>query len=213
MRHCPQADPRHGMVWRRMCLAVALGALASAASADDAAEPQAEGAAAAVDPGQVDAGQGDLDDAIDRKLSANDYDDLGKVIELCQKAKRKGLSEDQRKFADDLEADTLVTRAGLLVEEIFEGSQPGAQKMRMRSAALRDLNAAIAINSEIGSAQLMLARLEALPTGNRDRARAAANKALELIGEDRLEQAKAHVVRGGLAESDEDKRAEFNTAV
>lgn len=220
MRHClcadfqHGADPPHGMVWRRLCLAVALGTLASAASADDAAQPPAGNAAAATaESGQVDSGQGDLDDAIDRKLSANDYDDLGKVIELCQKAKRKGLSEDQRKFADDLEADTLVTRAGLLVEEIFEGSQPGAQKMRMRSAALRDLNAAIAINSEIGSAQLMLARLEALPTGNRERARAAANKALELIGEDRLEQAKAHVVRGGLAESDEDKRSDFDKAV
>jgi len=219
MRFSSSAVPRHGAAWRRICLAVAAAAFAAAAWADDAAESPAGNDKPAtvdvgqVDPGQVDAGQGDLDDAIDRKLSANDYDDLGKVIELCQKAKRKGLSDDQKKFADDLEADTLVTRAGLLVEEIFEGSQPGAQKMRMRSAALRDLNAAIAINSEIGSAQLMLARLEALPTGNRERARTAANKALELIGEDRLEQARAHVVRGGLAESDEEKRADFDKAV
>jgi len=204
-----------------MCLAVAVGFLPSALSADDASEPPAgNGGPAAVDPGNVinpsnviDPGQGDLDNAIDRKLSANDYDDLGKVIELCQKAKRKGLSDEQRKFADDLEADTLVTRAGLLVEEIFEGSQPGAQKMRMRSAALRDLNAAIAINSEIGSAQLMLARLEALPTGDRERARKAANKALQLIGEDRLEQAKARLVRGGLADSEEEKQADFDKAV
>ncbi len=227
MRYSPFALSRRGMAWRLACLAVAVGVLPSAVSADDAVPPARDAvspvrdavspARDAVPPvaeaGGVDPGQGDLDAAIDRKLSADDYDDLGKVIDLCQRAKRKGLSDEQRKFADDLEADTLVTRAGLLVEEIFEGRQPGQQKMRMRSAALRDLNAALAMNSEIGSAQLMLARLEALPTGDRDRARKAATKAMELIGEDRLEQAKALLVRGGLAESDDERRADFDKAV
>ena len=160
-----------------------------------------------------DPGQADLDAAIDQKLSADDYDDLGKVLEMCQRAKRKGLGDDQRRFADDLEVDTLVTRAGLLVDEVFEGEQPPAQKARMRAAALRDLNAAIEINPEIGAAQLMLARLEALPMGNRERAMKAVEKALELVGDDRLERARAHLVRGGLVESKEEKRADFDKAV
>jgi tetratricopeptide (TPR) repeat protein len=160
-----------------------------------------------------DAGQPDLDAAIDAKLDAASYDDLGRVVELCRRARRKGLAEDSARFADELEAATLVLRAGMLVEEVFDGDEPGQQRLRMRASALRDLNAAIAIDDQIPSAQLMLARLEGLPMGDRDRALEAAEKAIRLAGDDRLLEARARIVRGTLQEDDARKRADFDAAV
>lgn len=162
---------------------------------------------------QEEAGQPDLDTAIDAKLDAASYDDLGRVVDLCRRARQKGLSPDSARFADELEAATLVLRAGMLVDEVFEGDEPGQQRLRMRTSALKDLNAAIAIDAEIASAQLMLARLEALPMGNRDRALEAAEKAIRLASDDRLLEARARVVRGSLREDDTEKAADFDAAV
>jgi tetratricopeptide (TPR) repeat protein len=162
---------------------------------------------------QEDVGQPDLDAAIDAKLDATSYDDLGRVVDLCRRARQKGLAEDSARFADELEASSLVLRAGMLVEGVFEGDEPGQQRLRMRAAALRDLNAAIAIDDQIPSAQLMLARLEGLPMGDHDRALEAAEKAIRLAGEDRLLEAQARLVRGSLQEDDARKRADFDAAV
>ena len=159
-------------------------------------------------------GQADLDAAIDTKLSANDLDDYGTVLELCKSAVKKGLDEEARKFADDLYTGTLVDRAGMIVEAIFDAPKPDPQWPRMRTFALRDLGEAIDRDPKLGAAQLMLARLEALPGGNRKRAVEAAEKAIELGGDDKLQIAQAHVIRGNLEDVDQAKRiADYDKAV
>ena len=152
-------------------------------------------------------GQADLDAAIDAKLAADDLDDYGTVLDHCKAAVKKGLDEESRKFADDLYTGTLIDRAGMVVEAIFDSPRPDPQWPRMRTYALRDLNEAIDRDPNLGAAQLMLARLESLPGGNRQRAVAAAEKAIELGGEDRLQIAQAHVILGNLEEDDKAKRA------
>ena len=152
-------------------------------------------------------GQADLDAAIDAKLAADDLDDYGTVLDHCKAAVKKGLDEESREFADDLYTGTLIDRAGMVVEAIFDSPRPDPQWPRMRTYALRDLNEAIDRDPNLGAAQLMLARLESLPGGNRQRAVAAAEKAIELGGEDRLQIAQAHVILGNLEEDDKAKRA------
>jgi tetratricopeptide (TPR) repeat protein len=167
------------------------------------------GPATAEEPGQA-----DLDAAIDAKLSADDLDDFGTVLDLCKSAAAKGLDEEAKKFADDLYTSTLIDRAGMVVEAIFDSPKPDPQWPRMRSYALRDLGEAIERDPKLGAAQLMLARLEALPGGNRKRAAEAAEKAIELGGDDKLQVAQAHVIRGNLEDADKAKRsADYDKAV
>ena len=176
--------------------------------------PAAAEDAVVAEPKPTGAGQADFDAAIDAKLSANELDDFATVLDLCRRAVKKGLSEDDRRFAEDLYTGTLVDRAGMVVDAIFAANTPDPQWPRMRSFALRDLNEALERDPKLGAAQLMLARLEALPGGNRDRARKAAEAAIELISDDKLQLAQAHVVRGNLEDVDRKKRAaDYDKAV
>ena len=159
-------------------------------------------------------GQADLDAAIDAKLTADNLDDFANVIDLCRRAIDKGLSDESKAFADALYTGTLMDRAGMVVDAIFGARAPDPQWPRMRSFAMRDLNEAIRRDPKLGQAHLMIARLEALPGGNRDRARTAAKQAIELLGDDALSTSRAHLVIGALAEDNDEARvAAYDKAV
>lgn len=158
-------------------------------------------------------GQADLDAAIDAKLSADSLDDFANVIDLCRRAIDKGLSDESKQFADALYTGTLMDRAGMVVDAIFNAPAPDPQWPRMRSFAMRDLNEAVRRDPKLGQAHLMIARLEALPGGNRDRARTSAEKAIDLLGDDALSTARAHLVLGTLTDDDEIRAESFDKAV
>jgi tetratricopeptide (TPR) repeat protein len=160
-------------------------------------------------------GQSDLDAAVDAKLSAQSIDDFAAVLDLCKRALKKGLADDQRQFAQDLYTDTLMYRAGRIVQAIYETEKPDPQWPRLRSFAMRDLNEVVERDPKIGDAHLMIAQLESLPGGNRERARAAAEKAIELLADDRLQTAQAHIVLGNTADADdrEERGSHYDKAV
>jgi len=179
-------------------------------SAEPAAPPAEQPAAAA--SGEQ-PGQADLDAAIDAKLSARSLDDYARVLELSKKAVEKGLDEQGKKFADDLYTGTLVDRAAMLVDVIYNNLGRDPQWPRLRAFAMRDLEEIIGRDPELGQAHLMIARLEALPQGDGERAATAARKALDLLGDDKLQKARAHVVLAGVAGDEKERRAEFDAAV
>lgn len=190
-----------------------MSALLVAAASATAAEPAgavAEPAAAAESPGQD-----DLDAAVDAKLSAQSIDDFATVLDLCKRAIKKGLAADQRQFAEDLYTDTLMYRAGRIVQAIYDTETPDPQWPRLRSFAMRDLNEVVERNPKLGDAHLMIAQLESLPGGNRERARTAAEKAVELLPDDKLQTAQAHVVLGNTADADdrEERGSHYDKAV
>ena len=164
---------------------------------------------------EVTPGQDDLDAAVDAKLAANSLDDFEKVLELVRSALRKGLDEKSRKFANDLYTGTLVDRASMIGDALFQGPPEGQQQWeRMRAFALRDLGEVVQRDDALAAAQVMVARLEALPGGDRRRALAAARRAIEIDGDDPLQTAQAHVVLGNLADDDaEERRAQYDKAV
>ena len=192
-------------------------ALHAAAVSCVAAEPEA----AVADPATNQAadgdspGQDDLDAAVDAKLSAQSIDDFANVLDLCKRAIKKGLAADQQQFAEDLYTDTLMYRAGRIVQAIYEVETPDPQWPRLRSFAMRDLNEVVDRDPKLGDAQLMIAQLESLPGGNRERARAAAEKAIELLPDDKLQSAQAHVVLGNTADADdrEERASHYDKAV
>ncbi len=168
-------------------------------------------------------GQADLDAAIDVKLSADSRDDLTAVIDLCQQAIDKGLTPDSNDFANALLTGSLVDRARMVFDAIFDGPAagfpPAARRRidpawpRMRSLAMQDLNEATRRDSNLAKAQLMIAQLEALPGGDQDRARKSAEKALELFGDDKLSACRAQLVLGQLAADDKEREAAYDSAV
>ena len=162
------------------------------------------------------AGQADLDAAIEQKLTARSLDDFERVVDLCRRALRKGLAKDSQAFADSLLVGTLIDRAGMLVDAIFDGPKPNPEWPRMRTFAMRDLSEAVRRAPDLGTAHLMIARLQSLPGGNQEAAVLAANKAIELLtpGQaDRLQLAEAHLVRGNLAADPAARAADYDKAV
>ncbi|MFM7075833.1 MAG: hypothetical protein ACKO3G_07190, partial [Planctomycetaceae bacterium] len=146
-------------------------------------------------------GQDDLDAAVDAKLGADSMDDFDKVLDLVRTALREGLDEPSRKFANDLYTGTLVDRASMITETLFaEGAEVERQWEQLRAFALRDLREVVERDDTLSAAHSMIARLEALPGGDRQRAAAAARRAIELGGDDPLQTAQAHLVLGNLAD-------------
>jgi len=183
----------------------------NAAVAQDAppvAEPAKPESAPAED------GQELLNDAINAKLEIDEIDDFGRVLDLCKKALEKGLDEGSKKFADDLYTGTLIDRAAMLTGAVVDAEQPDQNWRRIRAFAMRDLNEVVARDPGFGTVHLMIARLESLPGGNRERARAAATKALELLGDDdQLPRAQANLVLAAIDDDPESQLRHYDAAV
>ncbi|MGC4004832.1 MAG: hypothetical protein QM811_17635 [Pirellulales bacterium] len=67
----------------------------------------------------ADEGQADLDAAIDKKLDAEKFEELGEVIRLGESALKKGLDEANTKFAKGMLAGTYGQRGIALGEVAF----------------------------------------------------------------------------------------------
>ena len=177
-------------------------------------EPAATAERPAGAPASPDApGQEALNEAIDAKLAVDNLEDYGRVLDLCRKALDQGLDEESRKFAEDLYTGTLIDRAGMLTEAIFRPGRPDEQWQRIRAFAMRDLEEVVGRDPKLGGAHLMIARLQALPGGDKERAAEAAAKALGLLGDDRLQRAQATLVLAELTEDAREKAAFFDAAV
>ncbi len=192
--------------WLLAMVLVAAGV--AAPQADTGTDEPPAPAAAADAPGQE-----DLNAAIDAKLAIEQLDDFSRVLALCRTAVDKGLDEESRKFAEELYTGTLIDRAGMLVEAIFDSPRPDPQWPRIRAFAMRDLDEAVSRDPGLGGAQLMIARLQTLPGGDRKRAAAAAAKALGLLGDDQLKRARATLVLADLEDDPKEKAALFDAAV
>lgn len=162
------------------CLLVTCGAIVpheSTVLADDTTT------AAIPSTGSTNAGVATLDRAVDRRLSADSLQDLIEVMTLVERAQREGLSGDYATFADDLLAATALQRGiahGTSLLEIL-GRLPspldGWEEQRDIAAAC--LRRGLAHKSEETRAWLVLAKLAALPGGDRAEAKTALEHAVQ----------------------------------
>ena len=84
-------------------------------------------------------GQADLDKATDKKVSAETLADLEEVSTLCESALKKGLDDENAKFARQLLTATLYEHASRLASAIFDRDPPSPQWPAIRQLALRSL--------------------------------------------------------------------------
>lgn len=164
-----------------------------------------------------DAGQADLDQAVEIRVNASNLQEVGRVVELCESALEKGLGDENKEFAQQILAGALLQRAALLTnafQSVDLSSQSGQrQAAAMRFQALKDVEKVLELDAEQPQAHLVVAQLEGIPGGNRERARKAADEAVRLAEEDRPLHCQALLLRAGLSESAEDRLKDLNEAV
>jgi tetratricopeptide (TPR) repeat protein len=162
------------------------------------------------------AGQADLDMAIDAQLSAETLGELERVIKLSESALEKGLDSGQQVFAKQLLAATLYQHANRACSAIFERDRPAREWRAIRQSALKNLEKAKRHDAKLPDVYLLEARLQAeLPQGDTKAAADALDEAIKILRakDDPKQLAKAYVLRGKLNEDQDRKLADFEAAV
>jgi len=127
-------------------------------------------------------GMGLLDQATEAKLRASTPQDLARVIDLCQRAKRAGLSGDNLRFANQLLAASQLQRGLFLAQQLLAADANNARPSDWREYRRRiliDLEEAITIIRDQPVAYLRIAELNLLPGGNETRATEALKLAIQ----------------------------------
>jgi len=154
---------------------IAFAGILSAQEAGDSAEnlPTQDEQSLVVDADNP--GMGLLDQATDAKLRANTILDLAQVIQLCERAKKTGLSGENLKYCNQLLAVTRLQRGLFRAQSILNPQGTPQDWEIIRERALNDLEEAVAVIQDQPAAHLRIAQLHLLPGGNEKRAREALN--------------------------------------
>ncbi len=178
--------------------------------AEDGKAPDAEKAPEKKSDGESkeNAGAEYLDQATEAKITAASMDDLARVIRLCERAKKAGLSPENTEYCDQLKASTQMQR-GLITAKVLLEMDPSQPSWDMlRHTTLSDLEEALKIIPDHAQAYFSIAQLNLVPGGDRERGKAALETAIEKVGDEDLElKAKAMLFKSHLEEDKEKKLA------
>ncbi|HEY5314599.1 MAG TPA: tetratricopeptide repeat protein [Pirellulales bacterium] len=159
------------------------------------------------------AGQQDLDHAVETKLAADGPHELAEVIALCERALDKGLDHANAEFAEKLLASALFQRGQMITEVIFGPPQPDPRWPQLRQLALEDLSRSIKHVSDQPQAYMLIGRLESLPGGDARRALHAIENAIRTAGEEDAElKFDALMLHAGMADDPQARLKDLNAA-
>lgn len=162
-------------------------------------------------PAQED-GKADLDKATEVQLSARTLRDLERVADLCEKALKAGLNEDDQEFARQLLSSSMLQH-GERVAKVALDDQSNPRWQLMRHVAMRSLERAIEYSPKLGEAHLLVAQLQVLPGGDLDRARKAADAAVKSFPDNKRSRAQALLLRARLQEDAEKRLADIQQVI
>ncbi len=157
-------------------------------------------------------GQPLLDQATELKLNAKSFDDLEKVADLCEEAIKKGLDEENTAFARQLMSASLFERASRLSAPALT-NPPDRRWPAMRDLSMADLDRLLKYNPRFGDALLLVARLQLLPGGDREKAVNSIKQALEVFAEDKEKLASVYVLRSQLQNDPQARLADLDKAI
>lgn len=158
-------------------------------------------------------GQADLEQATQLKISAESLEELGEVINLCQRAIDKGLDADETAFAKQLLASTLSQRGLAITEAIFTPARPDARWQQMRRLALADLERSLRAEPKQPKVHIAVAKLQALPGGNEEQVLTSLDDAVRLSVDDADTRVEALMMRAGLRENVSDRIGDLDLAI
>ncbi|MEZ6118942.1 MAG: tetratricopeptide repeat protein [Pirellulaceae bacterium] len=158
-------------------------------------------------------GQAIFDRAVLQKLDARSMNDLEKVVDLCEDALIKGLDEENKAAARQLLTATLFEHASKLSQLIFDQRPPDARWATIRRFAMQDLEKSLDYDDSQGYVHLLIARLQMLPRGDKDRAKKAAERAIDLLQDQDELLSMALMVQGGLTDDKTQQLENFTKAI
>src|SRR5262245_15708176 len=162
-------------------------------------------------------GQEDLDKATQLKVSAENLDDLGEVIDKVDTAIEKGLDKENKEYAQQLLTAALLQRGQLFAAAVFNvpanDPQRGIRAMQFRQFALSDLQRLVSIDDKDVEAQLLIGKLQALPLGDPSAARKALSKVVDSKDATPDQKAEGYALRSGQQKDADKKLADLNKAV
>jgi tetratricopeptide (TPR) repeat protein len=161
---------------------------------------------------ESDDGQEELDQAAILRFDAKSPRELQAVERLLQSAIKKGLSGENAAFAKKMLGSVLLQKAQQIVAAIGQG---GGRPLQLRDEALRTLDEAVANDSSLVEAYLLIARLNMLPGGDKQAITEATTKAIEILDDNPVERSAALVLRAlTWGPGDEQKRRDdLNAAI
>jgi len=174
--------------------------------ADDQTEDETDDATSAE-------GKADLDKAFDQKINAQSTRDLDAVVRLCESALKKGLNQKDTVQAKQLASSALYEHADQLSQRIFSSQGQDRRWQIYRSDAIKRLDKAVELQPEMTEAYVLSAKLQTLPGGDKEKAQAAIQKAVELAGEDREQLSNALFMRAALSDDEESRISDLNQAI
>ena len=160
------------------------------------------------------AAEGDalIDKATDLKLEAKNFDDLEEVAKLCEEALAKGVSDDNKEFAVQLLAGTLLERANQMSRAIL-GERPDNRWPSIRKLIMEDMGRILKHNAKHVDALLLQARLQLLPGGQAQLALDSVETVLNELEDDDPRLAEAYLVHASLQKEPEQRLASLNKAL
>ncbi len=156
-------------------------------------------------------GQGDLDEAVIKRIDAETDEQLEAVSALLESAIKKGLDEENQSFAKKMLGSVLLQRSQTLAAAMIRA--PGRRQVQLRDEALRGLEEAVQYDPTLVEAYLLIARLNLLPGGDKQAITEATTQAIELLKDDPVEQSAAYVLRALTQDDDEKRLADLNAAI
>ena len=158
-------------------------------------------------------GEADLDKALELNITAKSLRDLDKVAELCESAIEKGLDEGGEKQARQIWVASLLDYADQLSTQILVSGARDRRWRKYRRDALLRLDQLLEMDPEQFEAYLLVARLNSLPGGNEEKAKTAANKAVEMAGDDSSRLSRALYSRAIVSKEKESVLADLDQAI
>ena len=153
-----------------------------------------------------------IDKATDLKLEAKNFDDLEQIAKLCEEALAKGVSDDNKDFAVQLLAGTLLERANQMAQAIL-GERPDNRWPSIRKLIMEDMGRILKHDAKHVDALLLQARLQLLPGGQAQLALDSIDTVINELEEDDARLAEAYLVHASLQKEPEQRLASLNKAL
>jgi tetratricopeptide (TPR) repeat protein len=154
-------------VWHRLVCGISLASLVALG----ASRVRAEGN-----------GQADLDEALRVKITAEGLRELNQVIELLESSLDKGLDVENSDFAEQVLSESLMERATQLasvVEQVPDENLTDERILKVRALAISDLRRVIMYDNPPPQGLALLAKMLAMPGGDRREARGLLDKLID----------------------------------
>lgn len=159
------------------------------------------------------AGQGDFDEAMRLRVTAEGLPDLNNVIERLQQALDKGLEVEDAETAEGMLSAALMERATTLMQVVNSNSIGDDRIKQILKLIVSDLRRVLAYDNPPPEASFMLGKLMSLPGGDPHEAKRVLTAFLKAEEVEPNERAEAYMLRARVQPDEKKALEDFDAAI